>query len=395
MLEPVLSGSTPRAFLRVGGVTVARQQLTLALALQAERVICLAHGVTPELVELQHCAEDAGASFHVIAHARALLGLITATDEVIALGDGLFASSPLALGLLGQGAGVLVQPIEQGLAGGFERIDLNHAAAAAMRVPGRLVDRIAELPADCDALSALQRIALQAGVAQRAIPPLGQDAGFWTLIRSENDAHALEPAWIRQRTGGGEQFNPSRGLARAAVHSFGPSLLHAGSGAGSLVIAAVVLALLGLGAGWFGLVPLGLILCGLGWVVREAAVMLARIQSDSPHRGMIGVGRRAAYAWLLDGLLITLLVWNAAPAAAPLSIERVFAPVMLFALVRILPHAIPHRATVWLKDRGLLALGLAGAVIAGVGSQAVYGVALGLAALGVVAGSLRARITPP
>ena len=395
MLEPVSSGSTPRAFLRVGGVTVARQQLSLALALQAERVICLAHGVTPELVELQHSAEDAGASFHVIAHARALLGLITATDEVIALGDGLFASTQLAMSLLGQGPGVLVQPIEQGLAAGFERIDLNHAAAAAMRVPGRLVERIGELPADCDALSALQRIALQAGVAQRPLPPLGQDAGFWTLIRSENDAHALEPAWIRQRTGGGEQFNPSRGLARLAVHSFGPSLLHAGSGAGSLVIAAVVLALLGLGAGWFGLVPLGLILCALGWVVREAAVMLARIQSDSPNRRMIGVGRRAAYAWLLDGLLITLLVWSAAPAFAPLSIERVFAPVMLFALVRILPQAIRHRGMAWLKDRGLLALGLAGAVIAGVGSQAVYGAALGLAALGAVVGSLRSRITPP
>ena len=390
-----MSGTAPRAFLRVGGVSVARQQLTLALALQAERVICLAGGVTPALVDLQHQAEEAGASFHVIGNARALLGLITATDEVIALGDGLFASAPLVAGLLGQGQCVLVQPIEQGLAAGFERIDLNHAAAAAMRVPGRLVERIAELPADCDAISALQRIALQAGVPQRAIPPLGPDSGFWTLIRSEDDAHALEPAWIRQRTVDGDGFNLSRALARAAVHSFGPSLLHAGSGAGSIVIAAVTLAVLGLGVGWFALVPLGLVLCALGWILRESAVMLARIQSDQPNRGMVGVARRAAYAWLIDGIMVTLLAWQASPVTGPPEAKRFFAPLMLFALLRILPRAVSHRWTTWLKDRAVIALGLAGAVIAGVGSEAVHGAALGLAALGVVASSLQARITAP
>lgn len=395
MLEPVRSGTALRAFLRVGGISIARQQLTQALALQAERVICLASSVTPALVELQHQAEQAGASFHVIGDARALLGLVTATDDVIALGDGLFASAPLVTALLGQGHCVLVQPIEQGLAAGFERIDLNHAAAAAMRVPGRLVERMAELPADCDVVSALQRIALQAGVPQRAIPSLGQDAAFWTLIRSEEDAHALEPAWIRQRTGGGEGFNLSRALARAAVHSFGPSLLHAGSGAGSVVIAALVLALLGLGAGWFALIPLGLILCALGWVLRESAVMLARIQSELPNRGMVGVARRAVYAWLIDGIMVTLLAWAAAPGDSPPTVERFFAPLMLFALIRILPRAVNHRWTAWLKDRAVIALGLATAVIAGVGAEAVHGAALALAAVGVVTSSLRVRITPP
>jgi len=395
MLEPVPTGTAARAFLRVGGVSVARQQLTLALALQAERVICLASAVTPELVELQHQAEDAGAGFHVIGHARALVGLVTATDEVVALGDGLFASVPIAMALLGQGPCVLVQPIEQGLSAGFERIDLNHSAAAAMRVPGRLVERIAELPADCDAMSALQRIALQAGVPQRALPPLGPDGAFWTLIRSEDDAHALEPVWIRQRTDGGEDINPSRGLARAAVHGFGPSLLHAGSGAGSVVIAALVLALLGLVAGWFALIPLGLILCALGWVLRESAVMLARIQSDLPNRGMVGVARRAAYAWLIDGIMITLLAWDATPGEGPPAAEHFFAPVMLVALMRILPRAIQHRWTVWLKDRAVVALGLATGIMAGVGSETVHGAALALAAIGVVASSWRARITPP
>ena len=396
MLEPAMPGGLPRAFLRVGGLTVARQQLNLALLLQAERVVCLASGLAPEIVELQHDAEAAGASFHVIANARALLGLVTAGDEVIALGDGLFASAPAAAGLLGQGPVVLVQAIEQGLAAGFERIDLNHASAAAMRIPGRLVERMAELPADCDAISALQRIALQAGVPQRPLPPLGPDGVFWTLVRGEADAHALEPIWIRQRSGGGEPLNLARGLARGAVHSFGPSLLHAGSGAGSVVVAAAVAAVLGLGAGWFGLVPLGLVFCAMGWILREAAVMLARIQHDSPRRGWIGLGRRTAYAWLLDAIMVILLAWESGPVVdgSP-EPGRFFAPIMLFALLRILPRAIDHRWTAWLKDRALVGFGLAGAVIAGVGSEAVHIAALTLAAGGIVASSLQSRLTPP
>lgn len=395
MLEPAVPGGSPRAFLRVGGLTVARQQLNLALALQAERIVCLASDVAPEIVELQHQAEAAGASFHVIANARALLGLVTAGDEVIALGDGLFASVPAAAVLLGQGSVVLVQAIEQGLAAGFERIDLNHAAAAAMRVPGRLVERIAELPADCDAMSALQRIALQAGVPQRGLPPLGQEGVFWTLVRSEADAHALEPLWIRQRTGGGEPLNLTRAMARMGVHIFGPSLLHAGSGAGSVVAAAAVMALLGLGAGWFGLVPLGLILCAIGWILREAAVMLARIQRESPGSGLAGPGSRAAYAWLMDAIMVTLLAWDLAPDRGSPSPELFFAPLMLFGLLRILPRAIEHRWTAWLHDRAVIGLGLAVAVMAGVGTGAVQVAALALAAGGVIASSLQSRITPP
>lgn len=395
MMEPAVPDGYPRAFVRVGGLTVARQQLNLALSLQAERVVCLAGQMAPEIVELQHEAEGAGASFHVIPNARALLGLVTAGDEVIALGDGLFASAPAAAALLGQGPAVLVQPIEQGLAAGFERIDINHAAAGAMRLPGRLVERIAELPVDCDAISALQRIALQAGVPQRLLPPLGQDGTFWTLVRGEADAHALEPVWIRQRSGGGEPLNLSRGLARMAVHSFGPGLLHAGSGAGSVVAAAAVAALLGLGAGWFQFVALGLIFCAIGWILREAGVMLARIQSDSPDRGRIGLGRRTAYAWLIDAIMVLLLAWDAMRVPGAPGWSQFFAPIMLFSLLRLLPRAINHRWTVWLKDRALVGLALGVAVISGAGSEAVHIAALALAAGGLVASSLQSRITPP
>ncbi|HEX4847621.1 MAG TPA: hypothetical protein VFV30_05720 [Novosphingobium sp.] len=384
----------PRAFLRVGGVTVARQQLALALELKCERIICFAAALSGEVLELQHLAEAAGASFHVIGQARALSGLVTAVDEVVALSDGLFVSIPQAAALLEEGQAVLVQPIEQGLAGGFERIDLNHAAAGAMRLPGRLIERLVELPADCDAASALQRIALQAGIRQRAIPTPGQDGLFWTLVRSEDEAHALEPQWIRQRTQDEGALSPSRGVALFAVRSLGPAMLHAGSGARALVIAAALMALLALGSGWFNLLTLGLGFAALGWLLRECAVLLARIETESPHR-RAGLDSKEIYGWLTDGIIVVLTALAVEAHAGQHFIDRLFPPFMLVALLRILPRLVSPRWAAWFGDRALLALVLGGAVASGAGSAAVH-IAAALAALaGIVLPMAQSRLTRP
>lgn len=384
----------PRAALRVGGLSIARQQLGVVLALECERVVCIAAGVTPEIIELQHSAEAAGAQFHVVSGARALVGLISAVDELIALGDGLFASAQAAIDLLGQGQAVLVQPIEQGLAAGFERIDINHAAAAALRIPGRLVEPLAELPADCDAISALQRIALQAGVRQRPIPPLADGRLFWTLVRSEEDAHALEPRWIRQRTNDDGALGPSRALARFAVRGLGPALLHSGSSARVVVVAAAVTALIAQVAGWFELAPLGLALGALGWVLREAAVLLARVEAETvPVRR--GLDRRAAYGWLLDGIMILLAGWGTALHTAHPSWDRFFPPLMLVGLLRILPRALGGNWQAWLEDRALLACAIAAALLSGYGSLAIHIAAVLVLVAGIVIPRGEKQLTRP
>lgn len=395
MLEPAgRAGAVPRAFLRIGGLTVARQQLALALELKCERIICIAPRLTAELVELQHLAEAAKAQFHVVANSRALVGLVTTVDEVFALGDGLFASIPEAAALLEEGQAILVQPVEQGLAAGFERIDLNHAGAAAMRLPGRLVERLAELPSDCDAASSLQRIALQAGVRQKAIPAPGRDGLFWTLVRSEDEAHALEPLWVRQRTRDEGALSPSRGLALVAVRSFGPAMLHAGSGTMALVIAAAVFALLGLGAGWFNLLPLGLGLVAIGWLLRECAVLLSRIESDATHLRK-GLDSKELYGWLCDGLIVVLAAWGSHMHLGQHFVDRLFPPFMLVALLRILPRLFAPRWTGWFGDRALLALGLGVAIALGAGSAAVHVAAALAGVAGILASPGLSRLTRP
>lgn len=395
MLEPAAeSGHGPRAFLRIGGLTVARQQLALALALQCERIVCIAPALTHPIVELQHVAERAGAQFHVIPGARPLLGLVTATDELIVFADGLFASTAEACDLLSDGQSVLVQPIEQGLAAGFERIDLNHAAAGAMRLPGRLAERLGDLPADCDAVSSLQRIALQAGVRQRAIMPSGQDALFWTLVRSDSEAHAIEPLWIRQRTRDTEPLGLSRAVSLLAVRDFGPAMLHAGTGTKAILMAALASVLLALCAGWFGFVAAGFGLCAVGWLLRETASLLVRIERDetaAPNRidgpGLLG--------WLIDGVLIVLLAWGTLGGERHEFIDRLFPPFMLIALLRILAALPTGRWSGWLNDRGLTALVLMGATLGGLAGQAAHIGASLAAAAAIVLVRAKNRLTRP
>lgn len=361
-----------------------RQQVRLALALQCERVVCIGTGLSPELLELQHKVEKAGASFHVIGGPRALVGLVTATDEVIALEDGLLAPPAELAGLLERGQAVLVQPIEQGLEAGFERIDLNHASAGAMRVPGRLVERLADLPPDCNAISALQRIALQAGVAQHSIPGAGLRGPIWALMRQESDAIAMEPLWIRLRTHDDRPLGPSRWLALAGVRRFGPALLHAGSGATMLALGAAALALLGLGAGWLGAVALGLAICALGWMLRQATVLLARIEAEEDGALVRGLRSQTAHGWLFDGFIAALAGWGMPAPTDNFAYARYFPAVMLVAMLRILPRTLGPRWAAWLEDRALVALLLALAMLLGVERGAVYLAAVVLALAGIL-----------
>ena len=378
------NAAVPRASLRIGASTLGRHQLALALAMECERVVCLAREMSPELIRLQHDAEAAGARFHVVPGARALAGLITANDEVLVIADGLLALPQAALDLLQGSAVVLVQPVEQGIAAGFERIDINHASAGMLRIPGRLVDRLNELPADCDVASALTRIALQAGIAQRQLPAELRDGLRWKLVRDEDDAHATEAGWIAIHIDDDMPGTPGSVLARLGVRQFGPAMLHAGSGGNTLAVAASATLLIAMGIGWFGLTAIAVLLCGIAWSVRHAATMLFRAERESLALPPLLQHREAVFGWFADTALVLILAWSA--AAYPwLSIwQRGFAPLMLVCIVRLVPRAIEGRWAGWIGDRLLLGAILAIAAGAAVLPQTVSLLAVALAFAGIV-----------
>lgn len=396
MIEPAGPESmVPRAFLRVGGISLARHQLGLALALGCERIVCIARGLGPELVELQHVAEDHGARFHLVSGPRGLVGLITAHDELIVLADGLLAEPDEAVALIEQGPGVLVQPIELGQPAGFERVDLNHSAAGAMRLPGSLVERLAELPADCDAVSSLQRIAFQAGLAQRMLPPGLREGGAWRLLRDEGEAHLAEGEWFRQHTGITPASSISEIAARVAVRAIGPALMHSGSGGNAVGIFAFAAALLALGAGWFQFSATALFLCLVADILRRAASLLLRIERRSLRLSRSFLPRQLLFGWGLDIALVLILSWSQPRAPGEGLLAHAFPAVMLVAMLRLIPQLVVTRWIHWLQDRGLFALILGVIVVAagGMPSGLIAALAVALALVGVAWPDRPSRLT--
>lgn len=396
MTEPAGDGlAVPRAFLRVGGATLARHQLALALALDCQRVICVARDLHPDLIALQHDAEARGAQFHVIRDPRALAALVTAHDDLLVLGEGLFILPDAGARMLDDGAVVVVQPVEAGLAAGFERIDFNRATAGAMRLPGRLAGNLAELPSDCDVFSALTRIALQAGVVSREVPVELRNTRQWRLVRDEGDAHALEEELVRWRLGSDFVPTPGRYLARWGVLAFGPALLHSTSASQVARIASLAGLVLAFGAAWLGAYVTALLLCALAALLHHGATMLKRVE-----RAMLGPDRptywrEEALGWSIDIVLVLLLAWHGA-AGGPVAAgwhDHLFAPVMLVLVTRLLPRILGRTWPAWIEDRVVLSLVLVVAAAGGLLGPAIEIASALLALAGLVLHGGRARIT--
>ena len=396
-LEPSADdAATPRGLLRVGGRSVVHHQMTAALGLGCERIVCLADGQPGELIALQHAAERAGAVFQLAANGPAVARLIKPDDDLLVFADGLVASGEAMAALLGARSGIVVQPVEAGVALGYERIDLNHAGGGVVRMSGRLAAGLADLPPDWNPVSALLRIAVQSSLRQVVLPRALVDAGRWALVRSDGEAHRLEPQWLRQHTVGGDRGGPGRWLAARLVERLGPAMLHAGTRPAVVAVGASALGLIALGAGWFGAYGAAFAGLGVAWLVRRGAALLARVHGE--RRGVLPAWLRpgALFDWLLDTAIALVIVWRfAAPPEPDATLTAAFSAIVLLGLLRLIPPLFAGRRwAAWFDDRLVLGLLLAGASFSQVFGLAVMAAALGLLAFALVAAHGRATPEP-
>ena len=388
-LEPSSDdASTPRGLLRLGGRSIAHHQLATALALGCDRVICLADGLPGEVIALQHAAERAGASFQVTGDGRAVAQLVKPDDELLVFSDGLVAAPEAVRTLLGGRSGVVVQPVESGLAAGYERIDLNHAGGGVMRLSGRLAAGLADLPGEWNPVSALLRIAVQSSLRQVVLPQALSDGGRWALVRTDGEAHRLEPNWLRQHTARREGSGPGRWLAARMVERLGPALLHAGTRPHVVALGAVALALIALGGAWFGFFAAGFAGLGLAWLVRRCAAILARVHGERALAESAWFQPETAFGVLIDLGFAAIAAWRLA-AVHPVAnaiVVGMFVALVLLGLLRLLPQLFAGATwSGWLEDRLVLALALAAASLTSVFGLALMAAGLALLAFGVIA----------
>ncbi|MDE8654181.1 hypothetical protein [Novosphingobium album (ex Liu et al. 2023)] len=385
MVEPAGAGQPiPRAFLRVAGSTLAQHQLGLTIALDCQRVICIARGTSPELLAVQHRAEDAGQQFHIVTAPAQLAALVTAADDLIVLSEGLLPDPAHAVPLLESGPAVLTQPVEGALAEGFERIDINNAAAGAARLPGRLVEQLHELPGDWDVPSALTRIALQSGIPMREVPSAARLGVGWKMIRTETEALGVEHEWLRARIGVSRPGSPGRSLARIGVLSFGPSLLHAGNASTALAAGALLVLAIAAGAAWFDLVAVGFLACAIAWLLAQAAGMLRAAERHAEAIAPPAIPRADALGWAVDAAFMLLAIWGTQRGPGDLAASTAFAPVMLLLLLHLVARLFEERLAALVADRALLALVLCAGATIGYLAPLIQILCVGLALAGIV-----------
>ncbi|MFC4255864.1 hypothetical protein GRI97_12990 [Altererythrobacter xixiisoli] len=301
----------------------------------------------------RHAVEQAGARFSAVADGHALLGTVSTSDDVLVLARQLLPESDLTLALLDRD-GIVVLPAGQGAAAGFERIDADWVWAGAMLLPGALVERLAELPAETDTPAALLRIALQSRLAYRALSARAVVDGAWSLVTHERLAE-IEEHWldrnmpVQSTAATLSAIISNRILRRSGLHL---AAWKYGRGIGA---AGALLALGGASLAMVGLVAPGLLLIAAAWLLAVLGDG-QRLLSFAPYA--VPPAPRATREWphwVIDAALLAT-AWFASDAAWPV---RLF-PMLVLLLV--LHRLEPQRQSGWKAlagDRFLLSVILA------------------------------------
>lgn len=375
--------------LSLAGKSIACRQLDFALAVGCERVIALGNGAAPETVALRHAAEARGVRFQSIGDAHGLLGAVPAGDDLLVLAPGLLAEDPGALEAFERGSAVLVLPAGPGVAAGFERIDLERAWAGALTLSGRLVERLADLPPDCDATAALLRIALQARVTEKRLPESALDEGSWSIVADDGGHDARQRAWLRRNLPRPTAYGASRLLVSLGLRELAIPLLAAPRALPALWGGAGVLLAGAIGAAASGWSASAFMLAALGALVVEFSASLLHLR-DAPF----GHAGRRYLALLAPWPVDVALTVSAALVIDGSWLHRLFPPLVLLAGLHACHPARWPGAAALLGDRALLAIILAGAAAFDLAEPAVMLLALLIMLLDAATFRTNSRITP-
>ncbi|MFV0645093.1 MAG: hypothetical protein ACK5NN_11440 [Sphingomonadaceae bacterium] len=348
---PVSKGS-------LGMRSVLQFQADMALRMGAGRIIVWTDGLTDALLPVQHRVEQEGARFYAVDSVRTLSGLISASDEVLVVQDGLVPDPLLTEQILGPHSGVLGLPVDPAIAQGFERIDANRAWSGVMMLRGAAVERLAELPDDVEPASALLRIGLQSGTRIVDLPPDSTRQNGWILVRDARDLQFAHDWHLKRELNAAPWSRPGTALAdRMAAKMAGPAFAKGYSDRSALVLAAVVI-FLAIAMGWFVSVGAGFLGLMVAAILLALAAAFRRLRGEKPAQARL---REQGVLLALDFAIILLTTF---PWPDPDWANDIFAPVMLIGLIRLASILPGQKLMSPVSDRGALCaiLALAGFV---------------------------------
>ncbi|MHA6317398.1 hypothetical protein ACXYN8_07030 [Altererythrobacter sp. CAU 1778] len=340
------------------GLTLGQHQVRFACAAGCERIVVVAPKADAAAFALQETAEKGGARFDVIADVASLLGMVHTEDQVLVIASDLLPRAESVLGVLGQKPAILYHASDHAVhSADFERIDRDRHWSGAMVLPGRLIDRLGDLPRDTDIPSALLRIGLQGGVPVVPLELSDSRQEQWALIGAGEQLDELSQTMFRG--GGAPAAGLEQTIADAIMRRFGAQLLNRGWNAGRFRVVTAVALLLAVMLAWFWSPVAGILLVGVASLLKAIAEQLQRAAGDNG-----ATTASQALKWACDGALFAVLAlalfafyyrWG----------QVWYLPLLLVGLIRVSEMVLVTQVRDWVTDRLSWALLLAVIVYGG------------------------------
>lgn len=326
-----------RADLMLAGRSVLGWQVAWAKTLGAERILCLRDAAEGAVLEYQHEAEAAGIDFHLLKGFAALPALVKANDDLLVLGDGiwpdightraLIAASGVPPRLIAVLSGD--HPLVRRHPEVFERIDAERHWAGFLVMPGAAVQKLADFPADSDAISVLLRLALQAGTPCRMASEGGPGEEGWVVADSAATVALHEQAVIAAASAPVTWQAPTHALAARTAGALARRGRAQGRTQGrtqGAVLAAgaigVALLLAGAGLAAFGYPAIGLAAAAAGCAGAALAHACAQLAARIAQQENNDIAALPWLGGLVDAIAAAVMFAALAPgfAWAPLAV---------------------------------------------------------------------------
>jgi 1L-myo-inositol 1-phosphate cytidylyltransferase / CDP-L-myo-inositol myo-inositolphosphotransferase len=194
----------PRALLRVGGRSLLERSVRQVRGAGAERVILFADPTVPcppldaEVASLR----AAYPTVDIVETGHALAGLVSPTDTVLLVEEGVLVDPTLILACLDNPgrAALAVWPVEAEAAANASRLEADNCFASVAKLPGDLVRKVARGLGEWDLEQTMVHAALGEGAARyvRAETILGDSRGLgWRPLHTQADADVVTKELIK------------------------------------------------------------------------------------------------------------------------------------------------------------------------------------------------------
>ena len=181
-----------RALVSIAGESLIEHQAKRLAAVGVDTIYVSLDRASPSLMRRIQRIKKHGLNIIVVHRACDLRDVLSPTDSLILVADGLWASGRYYTAIADSEISALIATADRPSTAIFERIDANVRWVGLARVPASLVRELAELPGDWDMVLTLLRFAVQSDTHRMICKATPFEQGEIAIITNTSDTQRLE-----------------------------------------------------------------------------------------------------------------------------------------------------------------------------------------------------------